>query len=185
MRVNSMNNRLRKSRNLLVVSAGTLILMVFFVLLFEMISSDYMIAISTVQTVLFCCLIFAASVWDICKRTIPDVICLSILLTGFVDFNAYKAFGVLLGFPLLIAALVKEGGMGGGDIKLTAASGFVLGLPSGFVGLIIALIAVLFYHIGLRIIRKARQKKLTVAKETAVPMAPFLSVGFMLAAIFN
>ena len=185
MRVKSMNNRLRKSRNLLVVSAGTLILMVFCVLLFEMISSDYMIANSIVQTVLFCCLIFAASVWDVCRRTIPDVICLSILLTGFVDFNAYNAFGVLLGLPLLIAALVKEGGMGGGDIKLTAASGFVLGLPSGFAGLILALMSVLFYYLCLKIICIPRQKKLYAAKEATIPMAPFLCVGFILAAIFN
>lgn len=140
---------------------------------------------SIAQVMLFCCLLFVASVWDVRKRIIPDVLCVVILLTGMMSFTPDKVFGVLLGLPLLIAALIKEGGMGGGDIKLTAASGFVLGLPLGFVGLILALISVLFYHLCLKIICIARHKKPYSVKEAALPMAPFLCAGFMLAAIFN
>lgn len=177
-----MGNKLLKQDILIAVFIGLGIYMSFYENAIRNLNIE---ANSTVQTMLFFCLLFAASVWDIRKRIIPDVICAAILLTGMMSFTPDKAFGVLLGLPLLIAALIKEGGMGGGDIKLTAASGFVLGFPSGVAGLIIALVAVLFYHLGLRIIHKAGQKKPPVAKETAVPMAPFLSVGFILASIFN
>lgn len=140
---------------------------------------------SSTQVVLFCCLLIAASVWDVRKRIIPDVLCVAVLLTGMMNFTPDRVFGVLLGFPLLIAALIKEGGMGGGDIKLTAASGFVLGLPAGAAGLILALLAMLFYHLSLRIICKVRRIKPFAAKETALPMAPFLGLGFMLAILFK
>lgn len=177
MRVKSMKKVLFYLKILTAVSVGAI-----------MLTGLYRLNIGvniTAQAVLFYCLLFAASVWDICRRIIPDVFCAAVLLTGMMNFTQDKVFGILLGLPLLIAALIKEGGMGGGDIKLTAASGFVLGLPAGVAGLIFALTAVLFYHLGLRVICKVRQKKPFINKETALPLAPFLSVGFMLAHLFK
>lgn len=172
-----MKNMLFKMKILTAVSIGAFILT-------ELYSLNIEIS-SIVQTVLFYCLLFAVSVWDIRKRIIPDVLCVAILLTGMMSFTPDKVFGILLGLPLLIAALIKEGGMGGGDIKLTAASGFALGLPAGVTALILALTAVLFYNLGLRVICRVRQNKPFVDKETALPMAPFLSVGFILATLFK
>ena len=82
---------------------------------------------STLQAVLFFCLLLAASVWDLRKRIIPDSICLLIALTGLIDFSPVNLLGVLAALPLLLAALYKPEGIGGGDIKLTAAAGMVLG----------------------------------------------------------
>lgn len=138
-----------------------------------------------VQTVLFSCLLIAASVWDLRKRIIPNSICILIALTGLIDFSPVKFWGILAALPLLIAALIKEGGMGGGDIKITAASAFVLGLPAGIAGLTFALSTMLFWHLSLRAVCKTKQRKPSVAKETAFPLAPFLGIGFMLAAIFK
>lgn len=177
MRVKSMKKMLFYLKILTAVSVGAI-----------MITRLYRLNIEvniTAQAVLFYCLLFAASVWDICKRIIPDVFCATVLLTGMMNFTPDKVFGILLGLPLLIAALIKEGGMGGGDIKLTAASGFALGLPTGIAGLILALTAVLLYHVSLRIICKVRRRKLFSIKETALPMAPFLGIGFMLATLFK
>lgn len=96
--------------------------------------------------VLFFCLLLAASVWDLRKRIIPDSICVAIVAVGLLTFSHSKLAGTLIGLPLLIAALTKEGGMGGGDIKLTAACGFVLGLPAGCAGLILGLTVVLAWQ---------------------------------------
>lgn len=137
------------------------------------------------QAVLFCCLLMAVSAWDIRKRIIPDRICILIALTGLIDFSPVKFFGILAALPLLIAALIKEGGIGGGDIKLAAVSGFVLGLPAGTAGLIFALSMVLFWYLSLRVVYKIKRRKPSVAKETAFPLAPFLGLGFMIATIFQ
>ncbi len=141
---------------------------------------------SIAQAVLFCALLLAASVWDMRKRIIPDTLNALIFCTGLLTFTPIKLAGVLLGLPLLIAALLKEGGMGGGDIKLAAASGFVLGLPLGMVGLILGLSAALLYHlIIIKGIRKLKHIDAPAAKETLLPLAPFLSLGFLVAYFMN
>ncbi|WP_326974719.1 A24 family peptidase [Caproicibacter sp. BJN0012] len=140
---------------------------------------------SVAQTALFCCLLLAASVWDIRKRIVPDTLCVLIFCLGLRTLTPDKLFGVLLALPLLIAALIKEGGMGGGDIKLTAAAGFVLGLPAGTVGLILGLTAVLGYYLADKGIRKLKKSETQAAGEHILPLAPFLSAGFIAAYIMN
>jgi len=137
------------------------------------------------QTALFCCLLLAASVWDLRKRIIPDTLCVLIFCLGLRTLTLDKLSGILLALPLLIAALVKEGGMGGGDIKLTAAAGFVLGLPAGTVGLILGLTAVLGYDLFCKGIRKLKKTEAPAAGEHVLPLAPFLSAGFIAAYIMN
>ena len=67
--------------------------------------------------------------------------------------------------------------MGGGDIKLMAACGLVLGLPKGLLtamtGLSLLLIYVGIYRIVCRVQRREAKK--------AFPLAPFLSTGCLLA----
>jgi leader peptidase (prepilin peptidase)/N-methyltransferase len=134
---------------------------------------------------LFCCLLLAASVWDIRKRIVPDTLCALIFCTGLLAYTPDKLSGILLALPLLIAALIKEGGMGGGDIKLTAAAGFVLGLPAGTVGLILGLSAVLGYDLIRKGIRKLNKTEMPAAGERILPLAPFLSAGFISAYFMN
>lgn len=64
------------------------------------------------SAVLFFCLWAIASVWDIRKQIILDSLCVLIALTGLLTFYPAKLFGILLCLPFLIAALIKEGGMG-------------------------------------------------------------------------
>lgn len=75
--------------------------------------------------------------------------------------------------------------MGGGDIKLTAAVGFVMGLPAGTVGLILGLTAVLGYDLLCKGIRKLKKTEVPAAGEHILPLAPFLSAGFIAAYIMN
>ena len=139
---------------------------------------------SSVSAVLFSCLLVAASAWDIRKRIIPNSVCVLIGMTGLLTITPSKMLGVLLGFPLLIAALVKEGGMGGGDVKFVATCGIVLGLPVGIVGLVIGLSAALVWYIASNTMRRLKQAAIIPAKASALPLVPFLSVGFAVAYMF-
>ena len=134
---------------------------------------------STLQAVLFFCLLLAASVWDLRKRIIPDSICLLIALTGLIDFSPVNLLGVLAALPLLLAALYKPEGIGGGDIKLTAAAGMVLGFGGCTSGLLLGLTASLFFYLINQLIRRLRKLEPQKASQASLPMAPFLSLGFL------
>ncbi|HCC01219.1 MAG TPA: prepilin peptidase [Ruminococcaceae bacterium] len=129
---------------------------------------------------MFFTLLFLASVFDIRKRTIPDTVCLLIALTGLISFEPVKLFGILTAIPLLLAALLW-GGMGGGDIKLTAASGIVLSLQRGLAAMVIGLTALLLFYLIYSIVQKLRKRK----RQKAFPLAPFLSVGCIAAYFLN
>ena len=134
---------------------------------------------STLQAVLFFCLLLAASVWDLRKRIIPDSLCLLIALTGLINFSPVRLWGVLAALPLLIAALCKPEGIGGGDIKLTAAAGRVLGFGGCTAGLLLGLTASLFFYLINQLIRRLRKLEPQKASQASLPMAPFLSLGFL------
>ena len=129
---------------------------------------------SVVQAALFSLTLLTASVWDIKRRIIPDSVCVLLALTWLVVPVPARLTGIFAALPLLVAALWKEGGMGGGDIKLTEAAGIIVGLPLGILGLCLGLAAALVYYAaGVCICRlRGRQMK------KALPLAPFLSAGF-------
>ena len=128
------------------------------------------------QAAFFIALLGIAAVTDIRARIIPDSVCALVALTGLIDFSPVRLFGILAALPLLIAALCKQDSIGGGDIKLTAAAGLVLGFWGGIAGLSIGLAAMLlFFAAG-----KGRRRI-----EAALPMAPFLSLGFIAVHIAN
>ena len=120
---------------------------------------------------IFIALLLTASVIDIKKRIIPDTICLFIAFTGLICFEPVKLFGVLAAMPLLLAALVW-GGLGGGDIKLMAASGIVLGFTGSIAAMLIGLTAMLLFMFPCHSPKIAREEC-----PKAYPLAPFLSIG--------
>lgn len=124
----------------------------------------------------FTVLLAAACLWDIRKRIIPDTLCLCIALVGFLAFEPEKLFGVFAATPFLLAALIW-GGMGGGDIKLMAAAGLVLGFHKSMAAMIIGLTALLICHAVYAIIQKLRGR----AVQKAYPLAPFLTLGCLAA----
>lgn len=132
------------------------------------------------QGALFVALLVAASVIDIRKRIIPDTICLLIALTGCIFFKPVKLLGMLAALPFLIAALF-HGGMGGGDIKLIAASGIVLGIAGGIAASIIGLTAMLLFYAVYSTVQRLRNRKY----QRAFPLAPFLSIGCIVIYFIN
>ena len=127
----------------------------------------------------FTVLLAATSVWDIRKRIIPDTLCMCIALTGLLTVEPVKLFGILAAVPFLLAALLL-GGMGGGDIKLMAAAGLVLGFHKSMAAIIIGLTAMLVFHAIRFIVQKLRRR----AVQKAYPLAPFLSLGCIAAYFF-
>lgn len=122
------------------------------------------------QIILFAALLLAAA-WIDCRRhIIPDVLNLGIALSALLCFRPENLWGILAAVPFLAAAM--DGGMGGGDVKMVAACGLVLGFWDAIFGCIIGLLLMLCSCLvisgGLR------------GKE-ARPMAPFLSAGFLAA----
>ena len=131
------------------------------------------------QAVFFLSFLVAASVFDIHKRIIPNSICVLIALTGLITFSPVNLFGIIAALPLFIAALCKQGSIGGGDIKLTASAGFVMGFGNSVAGLVIGLSATLIYYAGQRIVARVKKRDRPIIT-AALPMAPFLSIGFIL-----
>ncbi|GAB6151269.1 A24 family peptidase [Desulfosporosinus burensis] len=114
-----------------------------------------------------------AAVTDFRKRIIPDWTWIAVLLIGGVSaflFNTpyipllERILGLLLPGVSLLFFAVKYGGVGGGDIKLTAAMGFSFGLYGLVVILFFALLPACIYA--------------KATKQKSVPLAVFLCVGF-------
>ena len=114
-------------------------------------------------------LLFAA---DYATHTVPDYVPVLILMVGLLEVEFAPALLglVLVPLPFVVAALVKEGSIGGGDIKLMGACGFVLGVKRGYIALMLGLfLAVLF--------QTAYAKK----EDKGFAMAPYLALGCLLA----
>ncbi|KJS88118.1 MAG: peptidase [Peptococcaceae bacterium BICA1-8] len=114
-----------------------------------------------------------AAITDFKKRIIPDWTWIAILLTGGISAFLLKTpypplFERIMGFLLpglcLFFLAIKFGGVGGGDIKLTAAIGFCFGLYSLAAILFFALLPACIYA--------------KATKQKSVPLAVFLCTGF-------
>lgn len=131
---------------------------------------------STLLAVFFALLLCAASVFDLRRRIIPDTLNLSIAASALLCFSPAQLCGILIALPFLLAAVLC-GGMGGGDIKLMAACGLVLGLPKGMLAATAGLSLLLCYAGIYRIICRVQGWE----DVKSFPLAPFLSVGCLLA----
>lgn len=132
--------------------------------------------LAAVQAVFFLALLCAATVCDLKRRIIPDSINLAIALCGLLCFSWSNLWGIAVAVPFLLAA-VFCGNMGGGDIKLMAACGLVLGLQRGLLATVVGLTLLLLYAAIHRIICKVQGRE----AEKAFPLAHFLSAGCALA----
>lgn len=112
-----------------------------------------------------------AAITDLRKRIIPDWTWIAILLIGGVSAfllpyptPAQRIAGFLLPGICLLLLAMKYGGVGGGDIKLTAAIGFSFGLYALAFILFLALPPACIYGAATR--------------QRSVPLAVFLCIGF-------
>jgi len=122
-----------------------------------------------VKGLIFVQILIVAGYYDARTHDIPDCLSVLILLDGLILIEPRQA---LIGFfivslPLLLIGKITGGGVGGGDIKLIAASGFVLGTYGAVIGTIVGMIV--FLAIYLIFYRKKLNKMYA--------MAPYLGIG--------
>ncbi|MEK4039440.1 prepilin peptidase [Paenibacillus sp. FSL F4-0122] len=119
-------------------------------------------------------LLLWASICDLKTKQIPNAIPLAIFLVGLLHFSLFfSILGILVtGLPYWIGAIGSNGKLGGGDIKLMAACGFVFGPLYGTLQSLFGLGFVLIFATAI-----ALRHGFHIAKYTALPLAPFLSAG--------
>lgn len=141
----------------------------------------------TIESLLYC-LMFSAlvtlSVIDFRTYEIPFGINLFILTLGLIrvalDYQNFLDYLIgfisVSGFLYLLFLLTKGRGIGGGDIKLMAVSGLMLGWKCNILALAIGCIVGSIIHII----------RMKVSKEDHVlALGPYLSVGIMVAALWG
>ena len=121
------------------------------------------------RCILLCEVLIVAGAIDLATYEIPDCLHLFIAMAGLIHFQPLPAFlgFLLVPLPFLIAALKTEK-IGGGDVKLMAASGFALGVTGGIWMMIWGLFFALFWNRAF-----CREQK-------SLPLAPFLAFGAFL-----
>ena len=141
----------------------------------------------TIESLLYC-LMFSAlvtlSVIDFRTYEIPFGINLFILALGLIklatDYRNFLDYLIgfisVSGFLYLLFLLTKGRGIGGGDIKLMAVSGLMLGWKCNILALAIGCIVGSIIHII----------RMKVSKQDHVlALGPYLSVGIMIAALWG
>ena len=129
-----------------------------------------------VQAILFTVLLIYAAVKDVRTREISPYLCIGIACLSLLDFHSKNLLG--LGIPVILwvcATWICPEQLGGGDIKLTTAVSVLIGFTATAYGIIIA------FTLELLIFQQIK-RKLTKqgARNYAMPLAPFLAVGFLI-----
>ena len=114
--------------------------------------------------------LFMAALGDARTRTVPDGFHLLIALCCLIPPVTVHPGGVLAALPLFLAAFFK-GGVGGGDIKIMAVLGRVIGFGRASMILILALILLICWH---------AIKKMMGKCERSYPLVPFLFAAAVL-----
>ncbi|MEW6621696.1 MAG: A24 family peptidase [Bacillota bacterium] len=123
---------------------------------------------------------------DIDHQIIPNRMVVLVLLWGIFwqiiipEITLANALGGALigGGSLFIIALLSKGGMGGGDIKLMFAGGFILGSVLTLLALFISFLAgALFGIILISLNVKSRKDP--------IPFGPFLSIGMFISTLWG
>jgi len=114
-----------------------------------------------------------AAVMDYRKRIIPEWTWIAIWLIGIASAFLLpspalyeRIAGLLLPGLCLLLLAMRYGGVGGGDIKLTAAAGFTFGLNTLAAILFLTLLPACLYA--------------AVTRQRSIPLAVFLCIGFFM-----
>ncbi len=131
-------------------------------------------------------LVIIITISDLHKMLIPNRV---LLFFGIVIFlirlviptdpwwDAYA--GAVIGFGLLLLiAIISKGGMGGGDIKLAAVIGLILGIKGTVITLVLASLLGMLYGILLIILKKMERRK-------PIPFGPFIGMAALISYVYS
>lgn len=122
---------------------------------------------------------------DFDTREIPNGLVIAMLLPAAASFFVFPETGIierLIGFfaislPMYLLALLIAGAFGGGDIKLMAVCGFMLGWKSCLLAFFIALLTGGFYAFSV-ILRKNKAKR-------TMAFGPYLCAGIYVSLLYG
>jgi len=120
-----------------------------------------------------CLVLMIAGIYDIKTYMIPDYLNRILIMAGLIEIQIIPALlgFVLVPLPFLLAAIMTDGEIGGGDIKIMAAAGFCIGVTSGIRMMIYGLFLAICWYC---LLGKGR---------ISLPLAPFLAVGCIMVLI--
>ncbi len=154
-------------------------------------SFNYIIDWTTFQTFLFYVIEFTFLIciffYDLMYKEIPDrlsIPAIAIAIAGVIVFSLVSIPSMLIGgigiftFFALQLILSKGKWIGGGDLRLGALIGFLLGWQIGIIALMIAYLLGSIVSIVLLMSKKATRK-------SAIPFGPFLVTGALLGVFYG
>lgn len=129
-------------------------------------------------------MIIAVIDWD--TQTIYDRFHLCILFLGLMALWCFPAHGLIdrligtvcVSLPMFLLALIISGAFGGGDIKLMAVSGFLLGTKAIICAMFFGLLFGGIYCVALLAAKKIKRKD-------QFAFGPFLAAGLTVAVFFG
>lgn len=139
-----------------------------------------------IVSMLFCSILLLVFFVDLRHFIIPDsahiviiLLGITMIILGYNDFINSILGALIWGTVFLLIAIIgakvyKKEVMGGGDIKLMAATGFFLGWPIALIGLMIGSTIGLIIE-AILIISKKREKGIYIA------FGPYLAIGLLIA----
>ena len=126
------------------------------------------------QALVFCGGLIYASVDDLRSRTVNDIVCIAIALAGLITISPASRLGALLAaLPFYLCA--GFGLMGGGDVRLAASAGFVLGLFRTLAGLTLFAFCYALFVLGKSLVLKLSHRP----TRCTCPLVPFIAAGFI------
>lgn len=137
---------------------------------------------SIITFLLLAAVLTVAAVIDIRTMYVPDTIHLCIV--GLAVFSLFTEHGptlasrvcgsLAIGGAMLLVSILTNGGIGGGDLKLLAASGLLLGFPKNLLAYVTA---GLIYAIPMLFHRIERNRQ--------IPMIPYFAASILISYLFG
>ena len=132
----------------------------------------------------FFCILDLVFLVDLDTMEIPNRFVIVLLYVAVVSLLVVRGVGIIdhliggvcISLPMFLVTYAIPGAFGGGDVKLSAAAGLIMGWQLTIIGFILGLVAAGIYGIVL-LIRKKKSKKDHFA------FGPFLCAGYMIATI--
>lgn len=140
----------------------------------------------TIAALAVTCILLAISLIDLATSEIPDGLIIALIPIAIVSIWLMPEIGVLsrligmvaISLPMLILTLIISGAFGGGDIKLMAVCGFMLGLQNTLLAFFIALLLGGGRAVYLMAAKNRKYKKHMV-------FGPALSAGIFISILFG
>lgn len=133
------------------------------------------------ESMFFVSLLLVISFIDIDHKIIPNILVILGIIVGLIlglllrpDTLLFMVLGLLVGAGLLLAiAIISNGGMGGGDVKMAGMLGIYVGWQGVLTAIFVAsLLGAIFGICYMLVTGKGRK--------STVPFGPFLAVGGLL-----